>query len=109
MVGYKRVPSVAKASCKGCVFDGKSGCSMKASFYESPPCDYDDYIFVEDKVVIIDPQVKLISALDISLVDGVLQELTDICNEQGSRIRPSPGESIRDFVKRLIYNQGKDE
>ena len=113
MVGYKKVPPILKHSCKGCVFKLGNGCSMQSNG-APPPCEYDDVIFVKDECgkvdnVTTDDQIKLISALDINLVDGVLQELTDICNEQGSRIRPSSGESIRDFIKRLIYNQAKDE
>lgn len=124
MVGYKKVTQTLGYSCNGCAFKNilGNGCSVKPNG-APPPCEYDNVIFVKDDFGLVEkeelitgewktddqPQIKLISALDINLVDGVLQELTDICEEQGSRIRPSSGESIRDFIKRLIYNQGKDE
>lgn len=99
MVGYKEVNGKHYGVCYGCVFY-KDGYNKPSIINDCTPST----IFVEDT-----PQIKLISALDISLMDGVLQELTEICDEQGSRIRPSSGESIRDFIKRLIYNQHRDE
>jgi hypothetical protein len=110
MVGYKEVKEIEVSSCKGCIFKGAHGdyrhpCNHpNFKSLDEDPCTH-GFIFVP----VTDPQIKLISALDINLVDGLLQELTDICNEQGSRIRPSSGESIRDFIKRLIYNQHRDE
>jgi hypothetical protein len=114
VVKFKEVEMPKGNGCKGCVFKNPAiriwHCNHPSyDPNKDVPCKF-NCIFVED----VDntdtaPQIKLISALDINLVDGLLQELTEICNEQGSRIRPGSGESIRDFVKRLIYNQHRDE
>ena len=127
VVKFKEVEMPKGNGCKGCVFKNPAiriwHCNHPSyDPNKDVPCDL-NCIFVQEDFGVIekeelisgewksdtDLQIKLISALDINLVDGLLQELTDICEEQGSRIRPSSGESIRDFIKRLIHNQGKDE
>lgn len=102
---YVEVPEVNR--CQGCVFDWRNGrtcdkpdesrfngCSKRHVIFK--------YIEDEDEP---QPEIKLVSALDISLVDGLLSELTQICEENNSRIKPFKGEPIRDFCKRLIFNQ----
>jgi hypothetical protein len=92
-VSFIKSPKVGE--CTGCVFLSSTG---KCADRKNLPCEGGIYIPNQD--------IKVVSALDISLVDGLLLETTQICEQNESRIKPFKGESIRDFIKRLIYNQG---
>lgn len=107
---YVEVPEVdSKKPCTGCAFHFgiEFGCQRPVNS-KFAGCSERNIIFkyIEDEE---DPQpeIKLVSALDISLVDGLLNELTQICEENNSRIKPFEGESIRDFYKRLIYQSNQ--
>lgn len=107
---HVEVPEVDKDKpCTGCAFyfGHEFGC-QKPDDSKFVGCSERNIIFkyIEDEDE-PQPEIKLVSALDISLVDGLLTELTQICEENNSRIKPYQGESIRDFYKRLIYQSNQ--
>jgi hypothetical protein len=93
---FIKAPKVGE--CTGCVFLSSTG---KCADRKNLPCEGGIYIPSQDV------ELAVVSALDISLVDGLLLETIQICEESESRIKPFKGESIRDFIKRLIYNQAE--
>jgi hypothetical protein len=111
MENFVLVAELEEGECTGCVFLHEDFCINHDNF----PDKCEGGIFVEandesESTLVFEgkqiSELTVVSALDISLVDGLLLETTQICEENESRIKPFKGESIRDFIKRLIYNQG---